>query len=181
MAFQDTAAFFLFDFNIVRHVMALPPIPSPTPSAMTYFCIRADVETLWSAADVLASVDDDSSGALSAAEESLIDDAITRAATQMLSYLAHRHDALSLVGNAWCRQINAAIAAYLLATRRGDPAPSQIAELHSQALADLESVRTGALSIPDAPTSLAQLPRLINFTPVLGGDPIIQARNEFGW
>jgi phage gp36-like protein len=160
--------------------MALPPLPAPEPSSQTYFCTRADIETLWSAADLLAAVDDDLSGTLSSAEEALIDDAILRAATQMIAYLASRYAPETLVGNAWCKQTNAAIAAYFLAIRRGDPAPPQIAELYGLAMQDLRSLRQGAMNLPGASESTDQLPTLTNFTPVLGRDPVI-ARRQLSW
>ncbi len=157
--------------------MALPPLPTPAPTSQIYFCLREDVETLWSAADVLNSVDDDTSGTLSPAEEALIDNAILRAANQMMAYLALRYDAQSLMGNPWCKQTNAALAAYLLATRRGDPAPTQLTELNTIALANLQSIRSGALTIPSAYESRDQLPTLTNYTPILGRDPIILPRS----
>lgn len=161
--------------------MALPPLPTPDPSSQIYFCVREDIETLWSASEVLESVDDDTSGTLSADEEALIDDAILRAATQMCAFLSRRFDVAALMGNAWCKQINAALAAYLLATRRGDAAPSQIAELRASALADLASVQSGDLVLPGAALSLDLLPSMTNFTPVLGRNPVIVPRNDLPW
>lgn len=161
--------------------MALPSLPAPSPSSQIYFCVRADIETLWSAADVLDSVDDDTSGVLSAAEEALIDDAILRAANQMATFLARRFDLAALMGNPWCKQTNAALAAYLLATRRGDAPPTQIAELRAAALSDLALIQSGDLDLPGASQSNDLLPTLSNFTPVLGRSPIISPRNNLSW
>jgi hypothetical protein len=162
-------------------IMALHALPTPDPASLIYFCVRADVETLWSAADVLASVDDDSSGTLSTEEEALIDDAILRSANQMIAMLASRYSVVLLMGNPWCRQINAALAAYLLATRRGDPAPSQLAELNANALTDLALAQSGDLIIPGASESLDLLPIVTNFTPILGRIPVIVPRNDLPW
>lgn len=161
--------------------MALPPLPTPDPASQVYFCVREDVETLWSTADVLNSVDDDTSGTLSAAEEAFIDEAILRAANQMASFLALRYDVTALMGNTWCKQANAALAAYLLATRRGDPAPSQLAEMRSQVIADLEAIKSGAQKIYGASEDFQQLPTLTNYTPILGRAPVISPRNDLSW
>ncbi len=50
------------------------------------YCLKADIEALWTVAAVLASVDDDASGALSATEEGYITRAIQRAAERMNAF-----------------------------------------------------------------------------------------------
>src|SRR5947209_4482714 len=44
------------------------------------YCTKSDIDAIWPPADVLASVDDDGNGTLSATEASYIDRAIERAA-----------------------------------------------------------------------------------------------------
>ncbi|MCE9525464.1 MAG: DUF1320 domain-containing protein [Planctomycetales bacterium] len=83
------------------------------------YCLKADIEAVWTAAAVLASVDDDSSGTLSATEEGYITRAIERAAERMNAYLEERYVLSELASNTWCRDANAALAAFLLSIRRG--------------------------------------------------------------
>ena len=88
-------------------------------STQTY-CTQNDIEAIWPPADLLASVDDDASGTLSATEEAYITRAIERAANFMNARLELRYRLSDLAANSWCRDANAAIAAYWLSMRRGD-------------------------------------------------------------
>jgi hypothetical protein len=92
------------------------------------YCTKADIEAIWPPANLLASVDDDTSGTLSATEDGYITRAIERAANQMNGRLEMRYRLADLAGNTWCRDANAAIAAYLLSTRRGAAAPAHLQE-----------------------------------------------------
>src|SRR6187551_33359 len=100
-------------------------IRSHTVSTQTY-CLRADVEAAWTPADSLAAVDDDASSTISVDEEAIVTRAIERAANRMNAALEMRYSLEPLADNDWCRDCNAAIAAYLLATRRGDAASDVI-------------------------------------------------------
>src|SRR5689334_1621455 len=88
-------------------------IRSSTMSTQTY-CVRSDVEAAWTPADLLAAVDDDSSGTISVDEEGIVTRAIERAANRMNAALEMRYSLELLASNAWCRDCNAALAAYLL-------------------------------------------------------------------
>src|SRR5215468_7294646 len=90
------------------------------------YCTKADIEAIWPPADLLASVDDDASGTLSATEEGYIDRAIERAANHINARLDTRYRLADLAGNTWCRDANAALAAYWLSTRRGAAAPAHL-------------------------------------------------------
>src|SRR3954469_21335327 len=118
-------------------------------STQTY-CTRADVEAAWTPADLLAAVDDDASGTISAGEEAIVTRAIERAANRMNSALELRYSLDLLSSNTWCRDCNAALAAYLLATRRGDPASDLIQEQYESYLEDIEQIAAGRRRVPQA-------------------------------
>lgn len=128
------------------------------------YCTRADVEALWSATALVRSVDDDADGTLSATEESYIDRAIERAANRMNSHLEMRYRLIDLATNTWCRDANSLLAAYLLATRRGNPAPDQLQEQYEQLSGDLQEIRNGRLVVPQAGESLETIGTVSNFT-----------------
>ena len=132
------------------------------------YCVKADLEAIWPPADLLASVDDDTSGTLSASEEGYITRAIERAANLMNARLELRYKLADLASNLWCRDANAAIAAYWLATRRGDPAPAQLTQQYAAYLADLADIAAGKLKVPGATESFDQSPGVTNFAVNLG-------------
>jgi hypothetical protein len=128
------------------------------------YCIREDLEALWSAQAVLASVDDDGDTLLSATEEGYIARAIEMAANEMNQYLAIRYAPADLAGNEWCRDVNAALAVWLLATRDGSAAPQSIAERRSLCLDALQDIAEGRWRVPGAVDSLESIPTATNFT-----------------
>jgi hypothetical protein len=130
---------------------------------MQTYCVKADIEAIWPPAELLASVDDDTSGTLSPTEEGYITRAIERAANHMNARLELRYALVDLAGNTWCRDANAAIAAYWLATRRGDPAPAHLTQQYAAYLADLAEIAAGKLKIPGAVESFDQTPGVSNF------------------
>ena len=132
------------------------------------YCTQSDIEALWPPADVLASVDDDASGTLSTDEEALIARAIERAAGKMNAYLEPRYTLADLATNAWCRDTNALLAAYYLATRRGEDAPLALYMQHLAALSELVEIAASRLAIPGARDRLDVLPAVSNFRVQLG-------------
>lgn len=136
---------------------------------MQTYCTKSDIEALWPPADLLASVDDDTSGTLSATEDGYITRAIERAANQMNVRLEMRYAVEDLAENTWCRDANAAIAAFLLSTRRGAAAPAQLQEQYDAYLTALSSIATGRLKVPQQGESFSALPSVSNFAVRLGG------------
>ena len=67
---------------------------------MTTYCTKSDLEAIWPPAELLASVDDDTSGTLSATEEGYITRAIERAANHINSRLAVRYEPADLAVSA---------------------------------------------------------------------------------
>lgn len=133
------------------------------------YCLKADIEALWTAAAVLASVDDDSSGTLSATEEGYITRAIERAAERMNAYLEERYILSELAANTWCRDANAAIAAYLLSIRRGSSAPAPFQLQYDSLMSDLLEIAAGRLKVPQASESVETIPTVSNFAVDLSG------------
>lgn len=133
------------------------------------YCLKPDLEAVWTAAAVLASVDDDSSGTLSATEEGYITRAIERAAERMNAYLEERYILSELASNAWCRDANAAIAVYLLSIRRGDAAPAPFQLQYDGLMSDLYEIARGRLKVPEAKESVDSVPTVSNFAADLSG------------
>ena len=131
-------------------------------STQTY-CLRADVEAAWTPADLLAAVDDDASTTISVDEEAIVTRAIERAANRMNAALEMRYSLELLADNDWCRDCNAAIAAYLLATRRGAAASDAIQEQYEAYTVDLEEIVAGRKRVPQATESLQHSPTVTNF------------------
>ena len=133
------------------------------------YCLKADIEAVWTAADVLASADDDSSGTLSATEEGYITRAIQRAAERMNAYLEQRYVLADLASNTWCRDANASIAAYLLSIRRGDAAPAPFQLQYDGLMSDLFEIASGRMKVPEVSDSVDHLPSVTNFAADLSG------------
>ena len=134
----------------------------------TTYCVKADVEAIWSATAVLRWADDDQDGALSPTEEGYVTRAIEQAANKINASLETRYSLADLNENAWCRDANAIVAAYLLATRRGNPAPKHVGRQYEDTLADLNEIRAGRLKVPQVPESLENTPTVTNFDTQLG-------------
>src|SRR4029453_10185223 len=122
-----------------------------------------DIAASWRPAPLLASVDDDTSGTLSPTEESYITRAIERAANLINSRLAMRYKLADLAANTWCRDANAAIAAYWLSTRRTGTAPAHLQQQYDAYLGLLDRIVTGHLRVPKAAESFAAGPSVSNF------------------
>ena len=129
----------------------------------TTYCTKADIEAIWPPASLLASVDDDTSGTLSATEEGYITRAIERAAGHINSRLAVRYEPADLAASAWCRDANAAIAAFFLANRRGTAVPAHLQQQYDAYLATLEEIAAGRLRVPDVGESHDHGPSVTNF------------------
>lgn len=127
------------------------------------YCTRADLEAAWTTADLLAAVDDDASGTISTDEDAIITRAIERAANRMNAALEMRYGLSFLADNAWCRDCNAALAIYLLATRRGTAASDPVQEQYEAFIVDLEQIVAGRLRVPQAIEALQHSPTVSNF------------------
>jgi phage gp36-like protein len=139
---------------------------------MQTYCTKSDIETIWPPASLLASVDDDTSGTLSPTEDGYITRAIERAANLINSRLAMRYKLADLAANAWCRDANAAIAAYWLSTRRTGTAPAHLQQQYDAYVAVLDRIVTGHLRVPEAPESFDAGPSLSNFA-IHRNEPVV--------
>ena len=88
--------------------------------ATTTYCVRADIETIYSAHGVNMAADDDMDGIVLAAEEVYVTRAIVRAAGKINSRVQKRYTLSDLSSNDWIRDVNATLAAQILARRRGN-------------------------------------------------------------
>ena len=131
--------------------------------ATQIYCAKADIEAIWPAESLLASVDDDTSGTLSATELGYIDRAIERAANFINARLEMRYALSDLASNTWCRDANAAIAAYWLSTRRGLAAPAHLQQQYDAYVAELVAIVAGAIKLPQQAESLDFAPGVMNF------------------
>lgn len=131
----------------------------PTPT----YCTRADIEAAWNPAAVLAAADDDNNGSLSSDEEAHIARAIERAAGWMHAYLEVRYPLADLIDNAWCRDCNAALAAYLLALRQGDDISAGIQAEYERYVNDLAEIRDGRQRVPQVTLSREHAPTVSSF------------------
>src|SRR6476620_5176643 len=127
------------------------------------YCIKSDIEAIWPPANLLASVDDDTSGTLSATEDSYITRAIERAANFINSRLEMRYRLSDLAANTWCRDANAAIAAYWLSTRRGAAAPAQLQQQYDAYVAALTDIVAGSIKVPQQAESFELMPGVTNY------------------
>ena len=136
---------------------------------MQTYCTREDVEAVWSADDVADSPSTTTAAArFPPLEEGYIDRAIERAAGKMNACLGLAlRTWTDLADNAWCRDVNAALAAYLLATRRGLAAPGELRTQYEDVMADLAALRAGRLQVPGAGESHATTGTVTNFTVAL--------------
>ena len=128
------------------------------------YCTRADVEAVWNPAAILQAVDDDLSGVLTSSKEQTIQRAIERAANRMNAYLEQRYRLDQLAGNAWCRDANAQIAAYLLSIRRAAVGPVALSEQFAGLMIDLLEIAAGRLKVPELADRLEDLPSVSTFT-----------------
>lgn len=131
-------------------------------STQTY-CTKTDIEAIWPPAELLASVDDDGGGTLSATELGYIDRAIERGANFINARLEMRYRLSDLAANTWCRDANAAIAAFWLSTRKGDPAPAQLQQQYEAYVAALVEIAAGRLKLPQQIDSFDTSPGMLNF------------------
>ena len=127
------------------------------------YCTKADIEAIWPPTEILAAVDDDTSGTISATEDGYITRAIERAANAINARLELRYQVADIAGNAWCRDANAAIAAFWLSTRRGDAAPAHLQQQYDAYIAALDEIAAGKLKIPQAIESFDVTPGVTNF------------------
>lgn len=127
------------------------------------YCTSADLEAIWDPALLLDTVDDDEDDVLDAIEQTYLDRAIERAAGRMNAYLEVRYSLTALVNNSWCRDANAAIAVYLLAIRRGEPAPAVLQEQYDAYFDELKEIAAGRLNIAPGANPFSFGPSVTNF------------------
>lgn len=86
---------------------------------------------------------------------------LVRAAAKVNRYCLRRYTAAKLAASEWVRVVAAEMAAYLLCTRKGNPAPSSVVDLWNMALEDLKLIKAGD-QIPDIAARKTGAPVLSN-------------------
>ncbi len=129
---------------------------------MSGYCSRADLESLWTAAALLTAVDDDGDETISTAEETLISEAIARGAEQLNAVLEVRYALSDLIANRWCRDANAALAAWLLAARKAENPPATLSAIRQFYLTQLAQIAAGEAKVPGIPEHPESLPGVID-------------------
>lgn len=164
-------------------------------SIQTY-CTRNHIIDLIGEAGLLTCIDDNANGQEEATESVFLDNAISRAATEMNAKLRHQYNPLSaLANNEWCVWCNAYIAVYFLQSRRSNSPAAAIMEAVQAYRETLEDIRWGRDNVPEqAPTHNSQ-PSVTNFNirfndpdgPVLvdpdqstGGNPVPGISRKIG-
>ena len=82
----------------------------------------------------------------------------------MNATLSLRYTPADLAANAWCRDANAAIAAYWLSTRRGLAAPAHLQQQYDAYTAILGEIAAGRQCLPEAPDRADNVASVTNFT-----------------
>ena len=131
--------------------------------AVQTYCVRADIEEIIGVPAVKAFIDDDHSGGETSGETTVVTKVIERAAVRMNQVLDQRYILSELASNEWCIYANAAIAVYLLMTRRGNPAPQDVEREFRETMEFLDDVRMGIAKIPQANESFETIPTVTNF------------------
>lgn len=135
-----------------------------TATALVYtYTTQNDIVALMSQEGVDLRLDDDGSGAVSAAELAyLTTQGISYATSRVNWYCQGRYDNdqlnTSYLVNDWCTRL----ATYWLCTRRGNPAPKSIQDLRDEAIEEMKEVRNGMGMIPDLGTRNADWPAWSN-------------------
>ena len=104
------------------------------------FCTIDDVRDVLSAAGVTLASDDSPPTAYG--------NAIAKAGNVIVKYLFRRYDPNSLMQSDLVKDWAAAVAAFKLRTRRGNPAPPGVIEAYQEALEDLKQMKAGVNEIP---------------------------------
>lgn len=132
--------------------------------ATTTYCTQADVEAVLSEFGVLARADDDRDDTLGTTDAASVTAMIRMAAGRMNSRLQKRYKLSDLVGNDWCRDTNAWIAARFLCARRGMAPPDSLEIIVQELFGELDRIRDNDADVSDIKESFEAIPTVSNFT-----------------
>lgn len=121
---------------------------------ITQYCAQADIQNRLSTTGVNLRVDD--------TPPTTLGDVLNNAASIIDEHCRLSYDPATMVTSEWVKQRATDVAAYLLCTRRGNPAPGSIEALYTRTMARLEQVRLGVVQIPDIPARKNMAPVLSN-------------------
>ncbi len=122
-------------------------MPPTAPSVV--YVTRADLDDFLSPTGVDSRVDDDSTGAISAADARALDNARYWATGRVNMHALGRYAAADL-GNSWVvNQWAVVLACHWLSCRRGNPPPGSFDKLYDETVLDLKELRAGTIDLPD--------------------------------
>ena len=131
------------------------------PETIPYvYTTREELESIFGVMAITLRADDDDTGAVSAAEEAWIDDAIAEATDQINIYCNTRYAASDLANSLWVRRACSYFAIHILSQRRGNAEQYEPRIRHYTE--QLERIRQGLLYIPRIPYRNNQDPSLVN-------------------
>jgi phage gp36-like protein len=140
--------------------------------AVKAYCVKADVDDIWSEEGIESRFDDDADASLSEAELARVDRFIKRASIIVGSRLKSRFaDLASFEGSnaptntpESVRYMTAVVAAYLMASRRGLPVQQEVKDQYEEVLQWLTTIQTGGGLPIDLSEDLNRAPFVSNFT-----------------
>ncbi|MCC7422540.1 MAG: DUF1320 family protein [Planctomycetaceae bacterium] len=111
------------------------------------YCTITEVQDILSSEGVVQATNDD--GAQSAAQSTMVTNAIARATAKMNQYLTKKYDPATIISaNDWIKWCCATFAARELMMRRGGVAPTGVQIAYDDYLKWLEEVANGTADIP---------------------------------
>jgi phage gp36-like protein len=120
---------------------------------ITPYTTRTKLDQRLSQIGVDLRIDDDVSTA---------DETIEEATVEVQGYLLRLYSDAQLQQSNWVQLKTTDIAAWMLCGRRGNDVPDSVQQRYEKAIADLERVQSGAVTLPDAAMTKAAAPTLSN-------------------
>lgn len=131
------------------------------------YCSRSDIEAVIGEASVLACIDDDQDGQESSTEKLIVTSVIERAALELNAALRHQYILSDVADNDWLKWANAQLAAYMLRTRRNNPAEQSHLDTVTEIRRMMVEIRWGRDQLPDQSPSFSHIPTVSTFRPEL--------------
>lgn len=133
-------------------------------------CTLEDVEVILSAEGLIARADDTQDGTMSASEEKLVNDCISRGSREAAMRLTMRYgDVANFQGGnapadtpASVRDMVAILAAFWVCKRRNNPVPQSLVDDRRQVFEDLQAIAANQMRLPDIDDG-DELPFVTNF------------------
>jgi hypothetical protein len=132
------------------------------------YCSRADIVSLMGEAALLASIDDNMDGVISAEEEAIVTSLIEMTASEINRQVRHQYVLTEVASNVWLKWAQATMCVYRLRKRRNNPAEGSVEDDYQEINRLLNEVRWGREQLPEQLPSFDHLPSVSNFVPQIG-------------